>query len=515
MNKKKEPENNFLDSGSSNIRVENLSKSFFGTEVLNNINLDFNSGEIHGLVGQNGAGKSTLGKIIGGHYKLSSGNIYLNDKKITKWSSKLALDNGIAMIHQELALVPGMTVYENIFLGIEESTLGILNKKNYQLFNELDKKIGFKLDPNEKIYNLRIADQQKVEIIRALARNAKVIIMDEPTSSLTNDEVKKLHGLMIKLKNSGYLIIYVSHFLDAILEVCDKVSILRDGNLIRSGEIKLENKSSIVEAMLGTKQEVAFPTKKTNTENKNTILNLKNIKTLNGVNNVNLKIHKGEVVGLLGLVGSGRTEILRSIFGLDKIIEGTIDFFDQKISPNKPEDAIKQGIVMIPEDRRKQGLVFTQNTRSNISITDLKKVSKNQIIKSQKESSLVKELIELLDIKPNQIEGNISFYSGGNQQKVLFAKWIFSSPKLILLDEPTRGIDIGAKRKIYELINNLSEKGVSILLVSSELEEVMGLADRAYLVKNGETINEIVPNETAIDDVLFELFDAKKELINE
>jgi ABC-type sugar transport system ATPase subunit len=439
----------------------------------------------------------------------------LNDKKITKWSSKLALNNGIAMIHQELALVPGMTVYENIFLGIEKNTLGVLNKKNYQLFHKLDKKIGFNLDPNEKIYNLRIADQQKVEILRALARNAKVIIMDEPTSSLTNDEVKKLHSLMIKLKIAGYLIIYVSHFLDAILEVCDKVSILRDGNLIRSGEIKFENKSSIVEAMLGTKQEVAFPKKRITIDNKNTVLNLQNIKSLNGVNNVNLTIHKGEVVGLLGLVGSGRTEILRSIFGLDKIIDGKIDFFDQKINPNKPEDAIKQGIVMIPEDRRKQGLVFTQNTRSNISITDLKKVSKNQIINSQKESLLVKELIELLDIKPNLIDGNISFYSGGNQQKVLFAKWIFSSPKLILLDEPTRGIDIGAKRKIYELINNLSEKGVSILLVSSELEEVMGLADRAYLVKNGKTINEIIPKDTSIDDVLFELFDAKKELINE
>ncbi len=515
MKTNKEPDTSFFVSGSSNIRVKKLSKSFFGTTVLNNINLEFHSGEIHGLVGQNGAGKSTLGKIIGGHYQLSSGSIYLNDQKITKWSSKLALDNGIAMIHQELALVPGMTVYENIFLGIEENLFGILNKKNYKLFDDLDKKIGFNLDPNKKIHDLRIADQQKVEIVRALARNANVIIMDEPTSSLTNDEVKKLHDLMIKLKKSGYLIIYVSHFLDAILEVCDRVSILRDGNLIRSGEIKNENKSSIVEAMLGTKQEVAFPTKTLHDKDKTTVLNLEDITTANGVRNVNLKIHKGEIVGLLGLVGSGRTEILRSIFGLDKIIRGSMKFLNEKINPNKPEDAIKLGIVMIPEDRRKQGLVFTQNTRSNISITDLKKISKNQVIKFQKEGLLVKKLIELLDIKPDEIDGNISFYSGGNQQKVLFAKWIFSSPKLILLDEPTRGIDIGAKRKIYELINNLSQKGVSILLVSSELEEVMGLADRAYLVKNGETINEVIPYKTSIDDVLFELFDAKKELINE
>ena len=410
MKTNKEPDTSFFVSGSSNIRVKKLSKSFFGTTVLNNINLEFHSGEIHGLVGQNGAGKSTLGKIIGGHYQLSSGSIYLNDQKITKWSSKLALDNGIAMIHQELALVPGMTVYENIFLGIEENLFGILNKKNYKLFDDLDKKIGFNLDPNKKIHDLRIADQQKVEIVRALARNANVIIMDEPTSSLTNDEVKKLHDLMIKLKKSGYLIIYVSHFLDAILEVCDRVSILRDGNLIRSGEIKNENKSSIVEAMLGTKQEVAFPTKTLHDKDKTTVLNLEDITTANGVRNVNLKIHKGEIVGLLGLVGSGRTEILRSIFGLDKIIRGSMKFLDEKIKPNKPEDAIKQGIVMIPEDRRKQGLVFTQNTRSNISITDLKKISKNQVIKFKKEGLLVKKLIELLDIKPDEIDGNISFY---------------------------------------------------------------------------------------------------------
>ena len=207
-------------------------------------------------------------------------------------------------------------------------------------------------------------------------------------------------------------------------------------------------------------KKLLFLKKKINAEAKNTVLNLSNIKTSNGVNKVNLKIYKGEVVGLLGLVGSGRTEILRSIFGIDKIIEGNIEFLDEKITPKNPEAAIKKGIVMIPEDRRKQGLVFTQNTRSNISITDLKEVSKNQIVNFKKEISLVKELITLLDIKPNEVDGNISFYSGGNQQKVLFAKWIFSSPKLILLDEPTRGIDVGAKRKIYELINSLSEKGV-------------------------------------------------------
>ena len=507
------PELNSINSGSkTKIKVENLTKSFSGITVLNNINLEFISGEIHGLVGQNGAGKSTLGKIIGGHYKLSSGKIFLNNNLITRWSSKIALDNGIAMIHQELALVPGMTVYENIFLGIEENKFGILRKQNIKLFNQLDQKIGFNLNPNQKVSNLRIADQQKVEIVRALARNAKVIIMDEPTSSLTNDEVIKLHDLMNKLKNSGYLIIYVSHFLDAIINVCDKVSILRDGSLIRSSKIQNETKTSIVEAMLGTKEEIAFPTKNKEQTLNRKILEITNIRTKTGVKNVNLIINKGEIVGLLGLVGSGRTEILRSIFGIDPIIGGSINYKNEKINFKKVEDAINRGIVMIPEDRRKLGLVFTQNTKANISITNLKNVSENQVINTRKEIKLVKELISLLDIKPTTAEGNIAFYSGGNQQKVLFAKWIFSSPELILLDEPTRGIDVGAKRKIYELINNLSAKGVAILLVSSELEEVMGLADRAYLVKNGETINEIIPHKSSIDKVLFELFDAEKAI---
>ncbi len=511
----KEPELKYNNSGSkTKIKVQNLTKSFSGITVLNKINLEFISGEIHGLVGQNGAGKSTLGKIIGGHYQSSSGEIFLNDNLIQKWSSKIALDNGIAMIHQELALVPGMTVYDNIFLGIEENKFGILGKKNINLFNKLEKNIGFNLDPNQKVSNLRIADQQKVEIVRALARNAKVIIMDEPTSSLTNDEVIKLHDLMNRLKNAGYLIIYVSHFLDAIIEVCDKVSILRDGSLIRSSKIQDETKTSIVEAMLGTKEEIAFPGKIKDRPFGKKILELTNLETKNGVNDVNLKIYEGEIVGLLGLVGSGRTEILRSIFGIDTIKNGSLKYESKKVNFKKVEDAIKKGIVMIPEDRRKLGLVFTQNTKSNISITNLEIISKNQVINTQKENELVKELISLLDIKPTSLDGNIAFYSGGNQQKVLFAKWIFNSPKLILLDEPTRGIDVGAKRKIYELINNLSSKGVAILLVSSELEEVMGLADRAYLIKNGKTINEIIPKNVTIDNVLFELFDAKK-VINE
>ena len=494
-----------------NIKTINLSKSFGGTKALDSINIELNSKKIHGLVGQNGAGKSTLGKIIGGHHRFTEGKLLINSQYVDKWSPKLALDKGIAMIHQELALVPRMTVFENIFLGIEKNKFGILKKKNFGLYDTLEEKIGFGLNPNEIVGNLRIADQQKVEIMRALARDAKVIIMDEPTSSLTKDEVERLHSLMKKLKSSGYLIIYVSHFLDAILEVCDDVTILRDGKLIRSNSIEKENKETLVEAMLGKSAEIAFPKKIDNNLKIKNLLNIRNLKTNTGLKDISINVSSGEIVGLLGLVGSGRTEILRAIFGADKIIEGKIEFLEKKIEIKNPKDAIKKGIMMIPEDRRKLGLVFTQDAKSNITITNLNKISKFSWLNMSKEKNIVKKLIDQINIKPNTTNGNISFYSGGNQQKVLFAKWMFDYPQLILLDEPTRGVDVGAKRKIYELIIDLASKGVGILLVSSELEEVMGLSDRAYLIKNGKILDEIVPESSSLDNVLFTLFGAKKE----
>ena len=438
------------------IILKNISKSFAGTKALQNINIEFNSGEIHGLVGQNGAGKSTLGKLIGGTHLMSSGELQINNKIIQKWNPKLALDSGIAMIHQELALVPEMSIFDNIFLGIEKNKFGILKNKNLNLYNNLEKDIGFGLDPHKKVSSLRIADQQKVEIMRALARDARVIIMDEPTSSLTNDEVERLHQLMLKLQKKNYIIIYVSHLLESILSVCNKVTVLRDGKLIRTNNIKNENKTSLVEAMLGKSAEIAYPKKNNNQKLSKKVISINNLKTKTGVNDVSLHVKEGEIVGLLGLVGSGRTETLRAIFGADNIEEGEIKYFEKSIKFKNPKHAIKNGIVMIPEDRRRLGLVFSQNTKSNITITNLEKISNYSWLNKKNEINLVTKLINEIDIKPKNVDGNISYYSGGNQQKVLFAKWIFNSPKLILLDEPTRGVDVGAKRKIYELINKLA-----------------------------------------------------------
>ena len=304
MNNIKEPSSNNKGLGSLfNIKTINISKSFSGTKALENINLELMAGEIHGMVGQNGAGKSTLGKIIGGYLQSSEGKLILNNKEIEKWSPKTALDNGVAMIHQELALVPLMSVFENIFLGIEENKFGVLEKKNLDFFYQLEEKISFGLNPNDIVGNLRIADQQKVEIMRALARNAKIIIMDEPTSSLTKDEINRLHTLMLQLKSSKYLIIYISHFLDAILEVCDKVTILRDGKLIRTSAIENENKEMLVEAMLGQPATITFPKKEfSSIEDHKTIFEIDKLKTDTGLMNVSLKVNYGEIVGLLGLV---------------------------------------------------------------------------------------------------------------------------------------------------------------------------------------------------------------------
>jgi len=493
------------------ISIKNISKNFSGTQVLNNINLDLNLGKIHGLVGQNGAGKSTLAKIIGGTYRNQfEGELLIDNQKITKWDSNIALEQGIAMIHQELALVNQLSVIDNIFLGIENSAFNFFVQSSLSRYQELEDKIQFNLNPNSKVAELRIADQQKVEIMRALVRNAKVIIMDEPTSSLTNDEVLKLHKLMLDLKKENYLIIYVSHFLDNILEVCDDVTVLRDGNHIKTSSSKSETKNSLVEGMLGKSLDITFP-KKNNSHYDEVILELNNVSAENGIRDISLKAKKGEVVGLLGLVGSGRTEILRTIFGIDKITAGSIEFEGKNINQLNQVETIKNGIAMIPEDRRKLGLVLKQNAKENITIANLESLSNGIVLNSNKEKDLVAELIKALDVTPNYIEGNINFYSGGNQQKVLFAKWMFVNPKLILLDEPTRGVDVGAKSKIYEIIRQFSEQGITVIIVSSELEEVMGLSDRAYLVQDGTIKDEIIPNSTTLDNVIYSLFDIGKK----
>jgi ribose transport system ATP-binding protein len=490
------------------LTIERICKSFGDTQVLFDITLDFHIGEVHALVGENGAGKSTVGKIIGGYYSRDKGDISVFNQKIDSWSPKQALSYGIAMIHQELSLVPELTVGENIYLGIESNRSGILRRDEKERFDELDALCGFGLNPNAKVSSLRIADQQKIEIMRALSRDARVIIMDEPTSSLTADETDRLHEVIAWLKKSGRTVIYVTHFLEHVLAHSDRVSVMRDGHLIKTALTKNEDKTSLVEGMLGYAAEIAFPQRPSLPEKKaEPVLEVSNISTYSGIQNVSLDIRSGEIIGLLGLVGSGRTETARAIFGADPLKSGEIKVNGKIYQHPSPQESIKRGVVMIPEDRRQQGLIATQTVKANVTLPHLDKLNRFGVIDLNKEHNKVKKLIKRLGIVPTKVDGEVVNYSGGNQQKVLFAKWMFGNPDLIILDEPTRGVDIGAKRKIYELINQLAVEGAAVLIISSELEEVLGLSHRGYLMKNGATITEIDTTLATVEEILHQLFE--------
>lgn len=485
-----------------------MSKRFGSTQALSDISLSIDVGEIHALVGENGAGKSTLGKIIGGVYAPDRGLLTVASVTSGGWNTKQALAAGVATIQQELSLVPALSVAQNVFLGVETHRFGLLKGNLRERFAALQAASGFELDPDARVDSLRIADQQKVEILRALARNARVIIMDEPTSSLTADETAKLHDVMHALQKAGRTIIYVTHFLSAVLEHCQRVSVLRDGKLIRSSSTGDESTASLVEAMLGRSLEVVFPQLPLAPAPTATpALALKDVWSGSAVRGVSLEVRPGEIVGLAGLVGSGRTEVARVIYGADRLDAGEILLGDRRYDHPAPRRSTRMRLVMIPEDRRKQGLILTQRVSDNVSLPHLRKLSWGGFVAGRREQALARAMVERLDVNPPRTGQPVATLSGGNQQKVLFAKWMVDEPRVVLLDEPTRGVDVGAKQHIYRIIVELAASGAAIVLISSELEEVMGLSHRVYLIRDGRIIREVSPALTTVDEVLFSLFD--------
>lgn len=498
-------------TGQSTVELSHISKRFGSTQSLDDVSLSIDSGEIHALVGENGAGKSTLGKIIGGVYEPDSGTLTIAGVTTNGWTTRQALSAGVATIQQELALVPALSVAENVFLGVEDHQIGILKRNLRHRFAELQVASGFNINPNARVDSLRIADQQKVEVLRALARDARVIIMDEPTSSLTADEVAKLHEVMKDLQREGRTIIYVTHFLDAALEIADRVTVLRDGRLIRTSPTSDETTDSLVEAMLGRSLDVIFPPRPpAPSPDTRPILVLKSVRSGTAVLDVSIHVRPGEIVGLAGLVGSGRSEVARVIFGAEPLDDGEIVLGDHVYSNGSPRRSARKKLVMIPEDRRQQGLVLTQVVRKNISLPHLRMLSMGGFMRDRKEQALARRMVDRLDIHPPRVDHPVATLSGGNQQKVLFAKWIFGDPRVILLDEPTRGVDVGAKQQIYEVIAELAASGTAVLLISSEFEEVMALSHRVYLIREGRIIQELDPTQVTNDDVLFTLFDVQQ-----
>jgi ABC-type sugar transport system ATPase subunit len=490
------------------IRLSGISKSFSGVEVLRNVSIDFAPGEIHGLIGENGAGKSTVGKIVGGYYSRSSGDMTVFGETVSQWNPPLALSRGVAMMHQELQLVPALSVADNVFLGIERSRAGFLRGDEQERLAAIAAFAGFDIDPNALAGSLSIADQQKVEIMRALARQARVIVMDEPTSSLTHDEAERLHGVMRKLRDRGCTIIYVSHFLDHILDVCDTVTVMRDGAVIRTSPAASETKASLIAAMIGRPAaDVAYPELPPEPDRTGApLLSVRGLATGTGVRGADLDIWPGEIVGLVGLVGSGRTEIARAIFGADPSVAGTVAVAGEVYPDRSPRSSIERGLAMVPEDRRKQGLVLTQTVRPNMTLPHLSRFASLGLMRAAGERVEARRLIDYFGVQPGHVDGAVVNYSGGNQQKVVMGKWILGDPRIVILDEPSRGVDVGARRRIHEFIGETARRGAAILLISSEIEEVMGLAHRAYAVSGWRITGAFVPAETTVDQVIWRLF---------
>ena len=493
--------------GTPLVELRFVNKRFGGTHALNDVSLEVVAGEIHSFVGENGAGKSTLGKVIAGVYSADSGEVVVDGTPVDRWNPGIAQKRGVAMIAQELALVPDLTVAQNVFLGTEQHVFGVERRNLVERFAILDAEIQFGLNPNEKVRNLRIADQQKVEIMRALARDARVIVMDEPTSSLTAKEMEQLEALMRTLRDRGCCVIYVSHFLDSVLAVSDRITVMRDGCKIETVAAASLTKQDVVTSMLGRTLGQAYPERPAAVaDSVAPVLTAANIATDTGVTDMSFEVRPGEVVGLLGLVGSGRSECARAIFGVDRMRSGSVTIDGEQLRTHSAQQSIERGFVLVSEDRHRDGLVLQRSVRENISLSSLGKVSAGGVLRIGQERERSAELARALEMRPPNIELPVSWFSGGNQQKALLAKALATNPKVVIFDEPTRGVDVGAKRTIYELIARLAESGLGVLLISSEHEEIMELAHRAYLVSEGRTIGEIVPAETTMDDVLFQLF---------
>ncbi|UCM89713.1 sugar ABC transporter ATP-binding protein [Streptomyces marincola] len=489
------------------LTARDLSKWFGGTHAVDGVSLDLLPGEVHALVGENGAGKSTLGKLIAGVYQRDGGDLVVDGAAIGRWDPARAGRHGIAMIAQELALVPELTVAQNVFLGRERSRAGVLRPGTAAEFERIDAMARFGLPPHRKVRDLGIADQQKVEIMRSLARDAKVVVMDEPTSSLTAHETEKLHELIRTLRAQGRTVVYVSHFLDAVLGIADRVTIMRDGRLVRTGPAARETKASLIEGMLGRSLAVTFPERSAPVPPATPpVLDAKGLATAEGVVDASLTVRPGEVVGLIGLVGSGRSEIARALFGADRLTAGTVTLRGKPLTRPRPWRSIAAGLAMVPEDRHGQGLLLMRSIRENIALTHCRGFAVAGVISRRRERAAVGELAARLQLRPARIESEIRGFSGGNQQKALIGKSLLGDPAFVILDEPTRGVDVGAKYAIYELITALAAQGVGVLLISSEHEEVMSLSHRAYLVREGRTIDEVVPAETTIDRILTTLF---------
>ncbi len=484
------------------LEFQHITKRFPGVKALDDISLAVRKGTVHVLVGENGAGKSTLMKILDGIYHADEGKILLEGKEVEIKSSQQAKTLGIGMIHQELNIVGELSIAENIFLGKEPTgRLGLVDKKSlYRMADEFMREQELNFSPSMKMKEMSVGEQQMIEIIKTVFFQSKIIIMDEPTSSLSGEDVKKLFEKIRELKEKGTTIIYISHRLEEIEAIGDVLTVMRDGRVIETRPVRDWTRNSIITAMVGRSIENSYP--KEACPVGGVMLEIKGMSN-ERVTDVSFYVRKGEILGFAGLVGAGRTEVARAVFGMDPVRQGELVLEGRQVVIKRPRDAVDLGIMMVSEDRRRYGLVTKLSIRENISLPNYGRFSSSPFVNRKKEKAEGVRMAELLSVKASSLEAPAASLSGGNQQKVVLAKWLLADPKVFILDEPTRGIDVGAKYEIYRIMCRLAAQGISIIMISSDLPELIGMADRIYVMHEGRIAGEVEGEKMTQENIMW------------
>jgi len=481
--------------------VKDATKSFPGVLALNHVSLDVKSGSVLALVGENGAGKSTLMKILSGVYQMETGEIFIDGEKVNISSPLASQHLGISIIYQELNSLLNMNIAENVFIGRETRKKGLIDK---ELMHEKTKillqKVGLDIDTWTRVGTLSTAQKQMVEVAKALSFNARLIIMDEPTSSLTDTETHTLFKIIRNLKEHGVAIIFITHRLKEIFEIADDVAVMRDGEMVITLQASQTNENEIISNMVGRDIKNIFA--KETADIMDVLLEVKNLSTKNFLHDINFHVRKGEILGFAGLVGAGRSEVMRAVFGIDKRETGEIYINGQMVKINNTVDAIRHGMGFVPEDRKEQALILNMNITQNISLAALEDFRRYGFIDQKKEKKEAVKYIKSLQIKTPSEEQIVGNLSGGNQQKVVIGKWMEIKPNILILDEPTRGIDVKTKKEIYMLMSKLAQQGVAIIMISSELPEILGMSDRIVVMHEGTIKGELLRNEASQENIM-------------
>jgi len=483
--------------------MKKITKKYPGVTALKNVDFNLKEGEVHALVGENGAGKSTLIKILGGAISKTDGEIVINEEQISINNPLHSQSLGVAVIYQELMLAPALSAAENMLLGKYPRKGRIfVNRKRVRVrAKELAKMLGMNIDLNKQLSMLTIAQQQMVEVAKALSLDAKIIVMDEPSAVLTPHELEKLFDVIAKLKKKGVSFIYISHRLEEVFRIADRISVLRDGELQGTRNVLETTRSEIIKMMIGREIKKSVARDKSPQEKK-VLLEVKDLMNERFTSPINLKLFKGEILGIAGLVGAGRSEVVRAIFGVDKIFSGKVLINGKQVYINSPKDAVKEGIGFVPEDRKKQGLLMDLSVKENMTITNLRDITRYGFLNFNNEKKNALSLVSRLKIRLSSIHANVKNLSGGNQQKVILARWLDTNAKIIIFDEPTRGIDIAAKLQIHDLMRELVSQGTSIIMISSELPEILEMSDRIVVMHDGHITGELKKDNASEERIM-------------